>query len=155
MSASLVFRGAAGEVTGSCQLLRTDGGNLLLDCGLIQGGAQQDRRNAADFGFPAGEIDALVLSHAHIDHCGRLPLLVRRGFSGPIYAQPATADLLRIMLEDSARLALADVEHQNRRRRREGKPLLEPLYDLDDVAAAHQLVQTVDYGERRELWPGL
>ncbi|MEZ5440215.1 MAG: MBL fold metallo-hydrolase [Lysobacterales bacterium] len=155
MSASLVFRGAAGEVTGSCHLLRTDGGNLLLDCGLIQGGAQQDRRNAADFGFPAGEIDALVLSHAHIDHCGRLPLLVRRGFSGPIYAQPATADLLRIMLEDSARLALADVEHQNRRRRREGKPLLEPLYDLDDVAAVHQLVQTVDYGERRELWPGL
>lgn len=155
MRPSVTFRGAAGEVTGSCHLLRTAGGNVLLDCGLIQGGRQQDRRNAADFGFRADEVDALILSHAHIDHCGRLPLLVRRGFNGPIYAQPATADLLRIMLEDSARLALADVEHQNRRRRREGKPLLEPLYDLDDVAAVHELVQTVPYHQACELWPGL
>lgn len=155
MRPNLVFRGAAGEVTGSCHMLRTEGGTALLDCGLIQGGREQDRRNAAAFPFEAGGVDALILSHAHIDHCGRLPLLVRRGFRGPIYAQPATADLLKVMLEDSARLAMADVEHQNRRRRREGKPLLEPLYDLDDVAGVHQLVVTVPYNERRELWPGL
>ena len=153
--ARLRFFGAVGEVTGSCHWLQTPQGDVLLDCGLFQGGRDEERRNAADFGFAADKIQALILSHAHIDHCGRLPLLVKRGFSGRIYAQPATARLLRIMLEDSARLALADAKHANRRRAREGKPPIEPLYGLEDVEAVYDLIEPVPYGERQAVLPGL
>lgn len=153
--ASIRFFGAVGEVTGSCHLLQTGHGDVLLDCGMFQGGRDEERRNAADFPFDPAKIKALILSHAHIDHCGRLPLLVKRGFTGPIYAQPATARLLRIMLEDSARLALADAKHANRRRAREGKAPIEPLYTVEDVQAVFDQIEPVPYEERQAVIPGL
>ena len=90
----LEFYGAAGEVTGSCHVLEVRGRRVLLDCGLIQGGAAHSERNRAPFPFDAAQVDAVVLSHAHIDHCGRLPLLRRRGFRGPVFATSACRDLL-------------------------------------------------------------
>lgn len=111
----VIFHGAAGEVTGSCHEVEAAGHRVLLDCGLIQGGRADEARNRDDFGFDASAIDAVVLSHAHIDHCGRLPLLVKRGFRGKIWTQRATADLLKVMLEDSAKLAEADAERARRR----------------------------------------
>lgn len=149
------FLGAAGEVTGSRHLLEFDGKSVLIECGMIQGGRGEAQRNHAGFGFDPRTLDAVVISHAHIDHIGRLPLLVKRGYQGPIHMTRATADLSRIMLEDSARLAAADAEHENRRRQREGEELVEPLYLLRDVSDTLRLIQAQDYGERREILPGL
>ena len=118
----LEFYGATGEVTGSCHILHIGGRQVLLECGLVQGGRQQQARNREDFPFDPRKVDAVVLSHAHIDHSGRLPLLVQRGFAGPIYAQSATADFCKIMLEDSARLAESDAETENRKRDRKDLP---------------------------------
>lgn len=152
---SIQFLGAAGEVTGSCHLLRAAGKKILLDCGMIQGGREEDARNREHFPFDPGDLDAVILSHAHIDHCGRLPLLVKRGFAGRIHTQKATADLVRVMLEDAARLAEQDVEHANRLRERRGLKRLEPLYGLADVQAAIGRLQAHDYDTRFELFPGV
>lgn len=156
----VIFHGAAGEVTGSCHELEAAGHRLLLDCGLIQGGREDEARNREDFGFDAAAIDAVVLSHAHIDHCGRLPLLVKRGFRGPIWTQRATADLLKVMLEDSAKLAEADAERAQRRLKegrggRDDEDDLEPLYTLDDVARTLKHVRAIDYDAPTTLFPGL
>mgnify|MGYP001828358731 CR=1 FL=1 len=125
----LEFFGAAGEVTGSCHILTVAKRTVLLDCGLIQGGRSPDKRNREDFPFDAAGIDAVVLSHAHIDHCGRLPLLRKRGFRGPIFATAASRDIARILLADSANLAQRDAERINRKRARNGdERRLEPLY---------------------------
>jgi len=142
----LEFFGAAGEVTGSCHILRVAGRQLLLDCGMIQGGADAPARNRLPFPFAAAAIDAVALSHAHIDHCGRLPLLVKRGFRGPIYTNAACADLVPILLRDSASLAMRDAERAEH---------TEPLYDLDDVEATLKQVQAVPYDTQRELLPGV
>ena len=149
------FHGAAGEVTGSRHLVEALGKQVLLDCGMIQGGRGEHSRNAAGFGFDPGKLDAVVISHAHIDHLGRLPLLVKRGYSGPVYVTRATADLAKIMLEDSAHLASADAERENRGRQRRGEALIEPLYLLRDVHDTLQLFKPMDYGERREILPGI
>lgn len=149
------FFGAIGEVTGSRHLVEVGEHTVLLDCGMIQGGRGEDQRNAAGFGFEPRALDAVVISHAHIDHIGRLPLLVKRGYSGPIYATRATADLARIMLEDSAHLAAADAERENRGRQRRGEALTAPLYLLRDVLDTLRQIQPLDYGERREILPGL
>jgi metallo-beta-lactamase family protein len=109
------FFGAAGEVTGSCHILRVNGHTVLLDCGLIQGSRKDEARNADPFPFDAAAVDAVVLSHAHLDHCGRLPLLVKRGFRGPVYAQEATCELAAILLADAAHLAERDAEYQTRK----------------------------------------
>lgn len=153
--ASIQFLGAAGEVTGSCHLLRAAGKKILLDCGMIQGGREEDERNRERFAFDPADIDAVILSHAHIDHCGRLPLLVKRGYGGKIHTQTATADLVRVMLEDAARLGEADVERANRQRERRGLRLLEPLYDLDDVNTTIARMRGIDYDVRIELFPGV
>jgi metallo-beta-lactamase family protein len=153
--ATIQFHGAAGEVTGSSHLLRACGRRILLDCGMIQGGREEDRRNRERFPYAPADLDAVVLSHAHIDHCGRLPLLVKRGFAGPIYTHRATADLVRVMLEDAARLAMADVEQENRRRARRGANLLAPWFDLDDVAAVCTRLRPIEYDTRIPLFPGL
>ncbi|HJU25908.1 MAG TPA: MBL fold metallo-hydrolase, partial [Rhodanobacteraceae bacterium] len=104
----ITFHGAAGEVTGSCHLVSVAGKRVLLDCGMVQGDRDADARNAAEFPFDPKSIDALVLSHAHLDHCGRIPLLVKRGFGGPIYCTAATADLANIIMSDSAHIADMD-----------------------------------------------
>jgi metallo-beta-lactamase family protein len=149
------FYGATGEVTGSCHILRVGDRRILLECGMIQGGRQKQDRNREDFPFAAGEIDAVVLSHAHIDHSGRLPLLVQRGYSGPIYAQQVTRDLCRIMLEDSARLAESDAASENRRRERKGLPPVTPLYTPADAEQALANFVPLPYRERREILPGI
>jgi metallo-beta-lactamase family protein len=146
----LEFFGAAGEVTGSCHILRANGRQLLLDCGLIQGGRDAPRRNRLPFPFDAASIDAVVLSHAHIDHCGRLPLLVKRGFAGPVHTNPACAQLLPILLRDSAKLAVAEAERANRHGGSET-----PLYGLDDVEALLARVRTLPYDLEREVLPGI
>ncbi len=153
--ASIQFLGAAGEVTGSCHLLRAAGKKILLDCGMIQGGREEDSRNRERFPFDPADIDAVVLSHAHIDHSGRLPLLVKRGYRGKIHTQAATVDLAKVMLEDAARLAEQDVEHANRMRERRGLKLLEPLYELADVSDAIGRLHGLDYGTRVEMFPGI
>lgn len=149
------FFGAAGEVTGSCHLVEACGRRVLLDCGMVQGGRDEARRNGAPFGFDVRDVDAVVLSHAHIDHVGRLPLLSRRGYRGPIWTHRATAELARIMLEDAARLAAADIALENRRRARRGLKAVEPLYDVHDVARVLGQLEAVDYGQRTEILPGM
>jgi metallo-beta-lactamase family protein len=149
------FFGAAGEVTGSCHLVHAAGKTILLDCGLIQGGREEHQRNAAEFAFDLNTVDAMVLSHAHIDHVGRLPLLAKRGYRGPIYTQRATASLSRIMLEDSARLAAGDVEYMNKRRARKGQEPLSPLYDQSDVVDALGQLEAIEYDVWEEILPGI
>lgn len=149
------FCGANGEVTGSSHLLHAGGRRVLLDCGMIQGSEETERRNAGPFAFDPQQIDALVLSHAHIDHIGRVPLLVKRGFRGPIYAQEATADLARIMLEDAASIAESDVARDNRKREQQGLPPLQPLYTREDARAALARMRPQPYDEEFEAVPGV
>lgn len=152
---TLSILGAAREVTGSCHLLETPQARVLLDCGMFQGPPEVERRNRRRFAFPPAALDAVVLSHAHLDHSGLLPRLVREGYRGPIYATPATLSLLEVMLKDAAHLAARDVEWENRRRERAGRELLEPLYTLGDVEATLALCRGVDYGEAREVATGV
>lgn len=132
--ASIRFLGAAQEVTGSCHLLSSAAvGKVLLDCGMHQGGDAVDRLQEERFAFKPAEIDAVILSHAHIDHSGLLPKLVSEGFRGPIYCTRATADLLEVMLNDAAGLYERDLERENLRRARRGAPDLQPAYTRADV----------------------
>ncbi|CAN4278496.1 MBL fold metallo-hydrolase [Pseudoxanthomonas sp. LjRoot125] len=148
------FHGAAGEVTGSMHLVEAAGKRVLLDCGLIQGSREAEARNAEPFPFDPSTLDALVLSHAHIDHIGRVPLLVKRGFRGPIYTQQASAELMRIMLMDAASLSESEAERANRRLRK-GQIPAEPLFADDDVQQAMQQVQPLPYDTRTTIVPGV
>jgi metallo-beta-lactamase family protein len=149
------FLGAAREVTGSCMLVRAGGHQLLLDCGLIQGAPADEARNRDPFPFDPKAIDAVVLSHAHLDHSGRLPLLVKSGYRGPIYTHRATHDLCHIMLMDAASLNEKDAEHENRRRQRAGKHPVEPLYTRKDAERAMRQFQALDYHQEQEILPGV
>jgi metallo-beta-lactamase family protein len=149
------FLGAAREVTGSCHLVNCGGQRLLIDCGLIQGAPADEARNRAPFAFKASDIDAVILTHAHLDHSGRLPLLVQAGFRGPIYTHRATRDLCHIMLKDAASLNERDAEHENRRREREGKRPIEPLYTRSDAEKAMRQFEALDYDIEQEILPGV
>jgi metallo-beta-lactamase family protein len=151
----LEFFGAAGEVTGSCHILTINGHKVLLDCGMIQGGRKQEARNREPFPFNAAKVDAVVLSHAHIDHSGRLPLLARRGFSGIVWCQNATRDLCGILLEDSARLQERDAEYNNRRYRKQGRSTIKPLYSVDDAHEAISKLKGIRYSTWQEVVPGM
>ena len=140
-------------VTGSCHMISTDTHKILLDCGQFQGGKEMDRMNEEPFPFDPAEIEGVILSHAHIDHCGRLPLLVKRGFKGPIYCTDATADLLEVMLRDSAYIHEKDAEWQTKKNLRTGKPPVEPLYTIQDSEAALRLVKPILYDQLVELNP--
>src|SRR5690606_27256621 len=148
------FHGAAGEVTGSCHEVEANGHRLLLDCGMIQGSEEDERRNFQPFPFDVHALDAVVLSHAHIDHCGRLPVLVKRGYKGPIWTHWATADLLRVMLEDAASLAEMDAERDNRHRRN-GRSDHQPLFTRGEVGQVLRQVRCLGYGQREEILPGV
>ncbi|ADB41050.1 MBL fold metallo-hydrolase [Spirosoma linguale] len=143
---TIQFFGAARTVTGSKHLITTIGGKqILLDCGLFQG-INTDELNQ-QFGFDPAQVDYMVLSHAHIDHTGLIPRLVRQGFSGPIYTTSATIDLCEVMLMDSARIQDRDLERVNKRRTRRGEPELEVLYDEKDVEQALGQMQAVEYNK--------
>ena len=150
----VTFHGAAGEVTGSMHLVEAAGKRILLDCGMIQGSPEAEARNAAEFPFDPASLDAVVLSHAHIDHVGRVPLLVERGYRGPIFTQKASADLLPIMLLDAASLAEAEAIRAQRRQRH-GEPVVMPLYRREDVHAALEQVEPLAYDARTEILPGV
>lgn len=145
------FMGATTSVTGSCHLITTDNHKFLLDCGLFQGNKETEALNTAEFDFDPSEIEFLVLSHAHIDHSGRIPLLVKRGFKGKIYCTDATADLLVVMLKDSASIQERETEWKNRKNQRSGKPLVEPLYTMKDAEEALKHVVPVMYDQLLEL----
>ena len=140
------FHGAARTVTGSKHLVQLDNNEIiLLDCGLFQGmGRDTDSLNAK-FGFDAAKVDYVILSHAHIDHSGLLPKLVKEGFSGAIYCTPGTKALAEILLEDSAMIQRDDAKYGNKRRAKQGLPPIEPLYDIEDVNLTIPLLKAVDY----------
>ena len=132
----LEFVGAAQEVTGSKHLIKVNGKKILLDCGMFQGRRKEAAKKNREFGFDPKDIDAVVLSHAHIDHSGLLPLLVKQGFKGPIFCTHATRDLCHYMLLDSAYIQERDAEYMNKKKRKKDEPLIEPLYDTEDAKAA-------------------
>ncbi|MCD7857792.1 MAG: MBL fold metallo-hydrolase [Clostridiales bacterium] len=148
----LRFYGAAHAVTGSCHYVSACGMRLLVDCGLQQG---KDEVDDQAFPFSAGQIDAVLVTHAHIDHSGRLPLLVKQGFRGPIYATGLTCKLLSIMLLDSAHIQESDASWANQKGRRAGKEAVEPLYTVADAEAALKLLVPVDYGQTVSLGEGV
>lgn len=146
------FYGAARTVTGSKHLLTTKGGDsILLDCGFFQGRGQDSDVMNREFSFDPKSLTYLILSHAHIDHSGNIPNLVKEGFRGKIFATPATIDLCRIMLKDSAHIQENDLKHVNKRRLKRGEDLLEPLYDVQDVEEALKLFVPVKYDHKIEI----
>lgn len=145
------FCGASTGVTGSCHLLTSGEHKILLDCGQFQGGKAQDALNYEKFPFEPSEIECVVLSHAHIDHCGRLPLLTKRGFEGKIYCTDATADLLSVMLKDSAYIHEKETEWKNRKAERAGREQVEPLYTIEDAEKALSLVSPILYDQQIEI----
>lgn len=153
--ATLSFHGATRQVTGSCYLLETAHSRVLLECGLFQGPPEVDRLNERPFPFDPRALDAVVLSHAHLDHSGLLPRLVREGFRGRVHATPQALDLLAILLEDAAFLQERDAEWENRRRQRGGKAPVEPLYTVADAEAALELGAPLPYGKRVTVAPGV
>jgi metallo-beta-lactamase family protein len=144
--ATVKFLGAAQEVTGSCHMFEAPAfGRILFDCGMHQGGKRANREQRETFLFDPHTIDAVILSHAHLDHSGMLPKLVHDGYNGPIHCADATADLLQVMLLDSVHIYLGDLQRENRCRARKGKPLLEPEYTEDDVIKALSLCKSHVY----------
>jgi len=143
--ATLTFHGAAREVTGSMHLLEADGKRIALDCGLFQGRRAESAGKNQHFPVDPRSMHAVVLSHAHIDHTGRLPLLCRSGFEGSIHATPATRDLCAVMLADSAHIQEEDAEFLNRKLARKGEPPISPLYSEADVRTAMEAFRTVSY----------
>ena len=150
----LSFHGAVRSVTGSRHLLEVDGNRVLLDCGLFQGRREDTERRNRYLGFDAREVDAVLLSHAHIDHSGALPALAKHGFSGSVYATRATADLAEVMLTDSAHLQESDCQYVNRKERRKDGTCRQPLYTADDVRAIVRRFVGVRLWGRRDAHQG-
>jgi metallo-beta-lactamase family protein len=150
----VTFDGAARTVTGSLHLVEAAGKRLLLDCGLFQGRRAEAYHRNSHFPFDPQDIDAVLLSHAHIDHCGNLPNLVRKGFRGLIHSTPATRDLLAIMLADSARIQAEDASYLNRKREK-GEAAVQPLYGQHDVVRTLRACQSIPYDRELVLAPGL
>ena len=152
---NLRFLGAAQSTTGSMHVAEYYGKTILLDCGLIQGKRKESFEQNRNLPIDVHKIDAIVLSHAHIDHSGRIPALIRQGYTGPIYSTSATKNLCEVMLRDSAFLQEKDVEFVNKRRAKQGKHLFELLYDQDNVDKTMRLFRTIEYGETCEIAPDL
>ena len=149
------FCGAARSVTGSCHMITFEGGSILVDCGMRQGEDAHTDYGEGDFPFIPSDIKALLITHAHIDHTGMVPLLVKRGFNGPIFSTEATAKLCGIMLPDSAHIQEQDAEYQNRKNERAGKPLVEPLYTAQDAENSLRLFKGVRYDSIIQICPGV
>ena len=150
----ITFHGAAQTVTGSCMELTLDGARILVDCGLFQGSRTLETLNHGAFGFDVRTIDAVVLTHAHIDHCGLLPKLVAEGYKGPIYCTPGTKDLLQYMLADAGRIQESEAARRNHRRDRQAHAHFQPLYTEDDGLRAWRQGHGIELGEWFEPAPG-
>jgi len=153
-SLTLTFHGAAKTVTGSCMELELGNSRILVDCGLYQGSRSLETLNHGAFAFEPDRIDAVVLTHAHIDHCGLLPKLVKQGFAGPIWCTGQTADLLEFMLADAGRIQEYEAQRRNRRRDRAGDDKFEPLYTEADALQAWRMARTIELEEWFEPAPG-
>lgn len=152
----ITFHGADRQVTGSCHLLEAAGQRILIDCGMYQGGRELNEENTEEFGFDPASIDLLLLTHAHLDHCGRIPLLYKRGFRGDIITTAATEELARVVMMDSAHLQEEEAERQMRHRQRHGESRIEPLYTvLDTLNAIALFGKPADYETPIPLGNGL
>jgi metallo-beta-lactamase family protein len=153
----IAFHGADRNVTGSCHLIECAGKRVLIDCGLYQGGRELDEENAEDFGFAPASIDFLLLTHAHLDHCGRIPLLSKRGFKGEIITTAASRELARLVMLDSAHLQEEEARYQARKKARHGHrhpaPLLYSV--LDALNSTEHFGRTAKYNQTLELAPGI
>jgi metallo-beta-lactamase family protein len=145
---------AGGEVTGSCYSVQTQNARILVDCGLFQGGKKSEALNRPPTA-PNRQVDAVLLTHGHLDHTGRLPLLAKMGYTGPVYGTPATLDMTGLILRDSARLQVADNDRQNRKRMRADQPLQEPLYTPEDAEAIITRLRPVPYRKPFDVAPGI
>lgn len=146
---------AGGEVTGSAYMVQTRDARVLVDCGMFQGGREAAAKNRTPEAARKGTLDAIVLTHAHLDHTGRLPLLAKWGYSGPVYATKATLEMTALILRDSARLQLQDAERQNRKRERAGEPPVEPLYSPEHAEAIIPCFKAVPYQRPVTIAPGI
>jgi metallo-beta-lactamase family protein len=149
------FHGAAGDVTGSAYHVVTDKASVLVDCGFFQGRKEESAKNRRKAKLEGGKVDAVVLTHGHLDHIGRLPLLTRNGYKGPIYATRPTLDIATLILKDSLALQKQDLKRQNQKRARQNLPPLEPLFEEADVRKLKPLVAPVKYNESFEVAPGI
>lgn len=152
---NIKFLGAAMSVTGTCHLITTDKYKILLDCGQFQGGKALEELNRKDLGFDPTELDFVILSHAHIDHSGRIPLLTKAGFKGDIYCTDATADLVEIMLKDSGHIHEKEAEWVNRKAERSGGKPVDPLFTMEDAADAIEFLKPVLYGQMIQINPDI
>lgn len=151
---TVTFHGGAGTVTGSKHLIKLKNGiQILLDCGMFQGLGEDTEELNGHFGFNPAKVDYLILSHAHIDHCGLIPRMVAEGFSGTIFSTAPTMDLARVLLNDSAGIQQSDAAYMNRRREKRGQAPIKPLYTEDDVVEAMRLFRIVDYNQDFEIDP--
>jgi metallo-beta-lactamase family protein len=151
----LLFHGACGEVTGSMHMIEQDGHYIPVDCGLFQGNRSDANPKNHIFPIPPAKIDVVVLSHSHIDHCGRLPLLVKEGFQGTVYTTPASFDLAAILLADAAHIQMEDAEFYNRKRLKKGELPIEPLYDNEDAAQAMKSFISIPYNHSFDIGFGI
>ena len=152
---SISFFGAAGEVTGSCYIVTHGKTRVMVDMGMHQGEKEADEHNRR---LPNGDLstlDAVVLTHAHLDHCGRLPLLIKAGYKGPIFCTPATAEVTGIILRDAAFLQKEDCDRYNRRLRQGQEPCEEPLYDDADVDLTLRLLRPMPYATPKTIAPNI
>jgi metallo-beta-lactamase family protein len=149
------FHGAAGDVTGSAYHVVTKDASVLVDCGLFQGRKEEKEKNRRKAELEGGRLDAVVLTHGHLDHVGRLPLLTRKGYDGPIFATSPTIDLATLILKDSLSLTKQDLKRENEKRLRSKLPPLEPLFEEDDVRKLKPLATPIKYNERLEIAPGM
>ncbi|HEY4323235.1 MAG TPA: MBL fold metallo-hydrolase [Mucilaginibacter sp.] len=153
---TITFHGAARTVTGSKHIIEiNDGTRILLDCGMFQGMGEHSEDLNERFGFNPAKIDYMILSHAHIDHCGLIPRLAAQGFNGPIFCTSPTMDLCRILLMDSARIQIQDTEYSNKHRIKRGLPLLDALYTEEEAMEALRLFKIVEYDEEYEITPAV